>query len=82
MSDQGIREALARERRDLIKAEKDIVEGLERIAQQRLLIETLADQGHDTGQARILLFNFEQMLDAWREHRILIRDRITVLENG
>ena len=73
---------LSRERRDLVKADQDIVEGSERVRQQRLLIERLAQQGHSTDQARSLLGNLETTLDAWREHRVLIVSRINQLERG
>lgn len=69
MSARSNSDALDHERRDLIKADQDIAEGSQRIDHQRLLIERLNGQGHDTGQALTLLLNLEQMLDAWRTHR-------------
>lgn len=80
MNKESGAQEMARERRDLVKAEKDIVEGTQRIDQQQLLINRLVEQGHDTTQARTLLLNLEQMLDAWSEHRMLIIRRIATLE--
>ena len=71
---------LARERGDLEKADRDIIEGTQRLDQQRDLIARLAGQGHETGQARALLENFQQMLEMWRDHRVLILKRIAILE--
>lgn len=71
---------LARERGDLEKADRDIVEGTERLDQQRDLIARLAGQGHETVQARALLENYQQMLEMWRDHRVLILERIAILE--
>lgn len=71
---------LARERGDLEKADRDIVEGTQRLDQQRDLIARLAGQGHETDQARALLDNFQEMLEMWQDHRALIVQRIAVLE--
>jgi hypothetical protein len=73
---------LARERRDLLKAEQDIVEGERRVDQQHELIARLSAQGHETVQAYALLNNFENMLDAWYAHRALILGRIDLLESA
>jgi hypothetical protein len=70
----------ARERCDLVKADKDIVEGSHRVDQQQLLIERMFEQGHDTVQARTLVLNLKHTLDAWRGHRMLIIKRITTLK--
>lgn len=82
MTNREIDQELAHERRDLIKAEKDIREGSLRVDQQQVLIDRLVAQGHNTDQAQTLLLNLQQMLEAWRTHRILIIQRIAVLESG
>lgn len=81
MTHFGTSVELLRERRDLAKADKDIVEGSGRIVAQHSLIAKMVSQGHDTGQARALLVNFEHMQGAWEEHRRLIAQRIALLEH-
>lgn len=82
MSNYAATVELARERRDLVKAEKDILEGSFRIDQQHLLIERLVEQEHDTVQANVLLKNLQQVLDSWYDHRVLIMARIDLLEKS
>lgn len=72
--------ALDKERADLAKAERDIVEGERRVAEQLLLIERLGQSGHDTRGAELLLENYRQTLEQWHVHRQLILYAIERLE--
>jgi hypothetical protein len=72
---------LDRERNDLVKAEKDLIEGAQRVEQQQELITKLTVQGHDTEQAKTLLHNLQAMMVSWRDHRDLIVQRIGILES-
>lgn len=71
---------LAHERHELEKAERDLVEGDQRVARQREIINRLSSHGHDTSQAIALLANLEQMLHQWRLHRDAIVWHIATLE--
>ncbi len=82
MAEANLSDELARECRDLEKAEKDLVEGRQRVEDQQRLIDRLALQGHDTAEAQLLLHNFQHMLDAWHDHRELIVQRIALLESA
>ena len=62
-----------KERADLDKAERDIREGEERIAQQTRLIAELRRDRHDTAEAEKLLWTLQQSLDTWKAHRETIR---------
>jgi len=72
--------ALETEQIHLAKADKDIVEGEQRLARQALLVETLARDGRPTETARDLLKLLVDTLANWREHRELILQRIEVLK--
>ncbi len=71
---------LATERRHLTKADLDIADGEERVAAQVLLVERLRRAESETGEAEKLLLNFQQTLEAWKMHRVLILREITRLE--
>jgi hypothetical protein len=58
-----------KEQGDLDKAEQDIRDGEERIAQQSRLIAELRRDGHDTVEAEKLLWAMQQSLEAWKGHR-------------
>jgi len=59
----------ATEREHLAKADRDIVEGEERITRQMILIERLRQGGHDVTEAEILLRTLRETLEAWQAHR-------------
>ena len=82
MPDSASTTELDRERQDLLKADKDIREGIQRVDHQQDIIGRLAEHGHDIGQALVLLENLQDMLEAWRRHRELIIQRIVILENA
>jgi hypothetical protein len=67
---------LAKERADLAKADADIAEGETRIEEQRRAIEKLRSDGHNTAQAEGLLEVLMTTLNAWRDHRALIVERL------
>lgn len=71
---------LATERDHLAAAQRDVLQGKRRIAEQVELLERLKRDGHDTGQAQVLLETFNQTLSAWRDHREQIRLTIARLE--
>jgi hypothetical protein len=72
-------EQLDTERRHLIKADRDIEEGLQRIRDQEERIRELSAGGHDAGQAERLVEVLKQTLTEWLRHRILIEQRISYL---
>jgi len=74
---------LETERAHLAKADRDISEGLKRVADQADLLAAIrrADPG-GVPQAAKLLDTLETTLEAWRDHRRLILRTIAALENG
>ncbi|MDE5460004.1 hypothetical protein [Bradyrhizobium sp. CSS354] len=72
-------EQLDTERRHLIKADRDIEEGCQRIRDQEERIRELSAGGHDAGQAEQLVEVLKQTLTEWLRHRILIEQRISYL---
>jgi hypothetical protein len=72
---------LERERQHLAKAERDIVEGEERVTRQTFLIDELRRDGHDVAGAEVLLATMQQTLEEFRQHRGLILAEITRLES-
>jgi hypothetical protein len=72
-------EQLDTERRHLIKADRDIEEGSQRIRDQEDRIRELSAGGHDAGQAERLAEVLKQTLTEWLRHRILIEQRISYL---
>jgi hypothetical protein len=63
----------AKERADLDKADRDIRDGEERVAQQMRLLAELRRDGHDTAEAEKLLWTLQQSLETWKAHRDTIR---------
>jgi vacuolar-type H+-ATPase subunit B/Vma2 len=72
---------LATEKRTLIKANRDIAEGEERIGRQIDLIGRLRDGGHSVVDAQALLQMLQETLQAWRGHREEILRTIARLED-
>jgi hypothetical protein len=70
------------ERRQLVKADRDIADGRERVAHQEKILNELDRDGHDTKMARDLLDALHGTLNAMIEHRLLIVERIKALEQG
>ncbi|HEX6840967.1 MAG TPA: hypothetical protein VF113_05555 [Stellaceae bacterium] len=64
---------LAKEQADLERAERDIREGEERIANQSRIVAELRRDRHDTVEAEKLLWAMQQSLEAWKTHRDIIR---------
>ena len=63
----------------LIKADKDIEEGWQRLRNQQRLLDALQFGGHDSRQAERLVLLLEQTLSEWERHRVLIEERIAYL---
>jgi hypothetical protein len=61
------------ELRHLEQAERHVVEGARRIAEQEERVDDLARNGHDTTEARKLLNNFYASQAQHIQHRDLIR---------
>jgi len=72
-------EQLDTERRQLIKADRDIEEGWQRIRDQEDRIRELSADGHDASQAERLAEALKQTLTEWLRHRVLIEQRISYL---
>ena len=79
-----ILEELDRERRLLLKADADIVQGEIRICNQQKLVAQLGGisdmDSAEVIEARRLLQVLDDTLLEWEHHRILIRERIAHLE--
>ena len=60
---------LQQERDHLALADRHIIEGRRRVANQTKLVETMARSGQDTVMAATLLRTFEETLEAWHAHR-------------
>lgn len=69
-------EQLDTERRHLIKADRDIDEGWERIRDQEDRVRQLSA---GAGQAERLVEALKQTLTEWLRHRVLIQQRIAYL---
>lgn len=72
-------EQLNAEQRLLIKADRDIEEGWQRIRDQEERVRELQFGGHDTRQAERLVELLKQTLIEWERHRTLISQRVTYL---
>jgi hypothetical protein len=73
---------LRSERATLMRADRDIAEGEQRLRRQAARADELRKHGHEPGQADRLVETFRATLDVWKEHRRLIRDRIAYLEES
>ncbi|KYH03208.1 hypothetical protein SE91_11910 [Bradyrhizobium sp. DOA1] len=73
-------EQLDFECRQLIKADRDIEEGWQRIRDQEDRIRELSAGGHDARQALRLVDVLKQTLTEWQRHRVLIEQRIAYLQ--
>jgi hypothetical protein len=67
------------EQRLLIKADRDIEEGWQRIRDQEDRLQELMASGHDTDQAERLVELLKQTLIEWERHRTLIVQRVIYL---
>jgi hypothetical protein len=76
----GLAEELRSEKALLIKADKDIEEGWQRLRNQQLLLENLQAGGHDSRQAERLVLLLKETLIEWERHRVLIEQRIGHLQ--
>ncbi|MCP3373622.1 hypothetical protein [Bradyrhizobium cajani] len=68
------------EQRLLVKADRDIAEGSQRVRDQEDRVRELEAGGHDTRQAQRLVDLLKQTLIEWERHRVLIAERVTYLE--
>ncbi|MFB6419807.1 MULTISPECIES: hypothetical protein [Bradyrhizobium] len=66
----------------LVKADKDIQEGWQRIRNQEDRVRELMAGGHDTRQAERLVDLLKQTLVEWERHRILIEQRVRYLHEA
>jgi hypothetical protein len=73
-------EQLNAEQRLLVKADRDIEEGWQRIRDQEDRVRELMAGGQDTRQAERLVDLLKQTLVEWERHRILIVQRVTYLQ--
>jgi hypothetical protein len=73
-------EQLDAEQRLLVKADRDIEEGCERIRKQEDRVRELHAGGHATGQAERLVHVLKQTLTEWERHRVLIAQRVAYLQ--
>ena len=73
-------EQLKLEKTLLIKADKDIEDGWQRLRNQQQLRDDLQAGGHDSKQAERLVQLLKQTLIEWERHRALIEERINYLE--
>ncbi|GLR83365.1 hypothetical protein [Bradyrhizobium iriomotense] len=67
------------EQRLLVKADRDIEEGWQRIRDQEDRVRDLTAGGHDTGQAERLVELLKQTVVEWERHRTLIEQRVIYL---
>jgi hypothetical protein len=67
------------EQRLLVKADKDIDEGWQRIRSQEDRVRELLAGGHDTRQAERLVELLKETLVEWERHRVLIVQRVAYL---
>ncbi len=72
-------EQLNSEQRLLVKADRDIEEGWQRIRDQEDRVRELTSGGHDTRQAERLVDLLKQTLVEWERHRTLIAQRVVYL---
>ena len=72
-------EQLDTERRHLIRADRDIEEGSQRILDQENRVRELSAGGHDADQAERLVEALKLTLTEWLRHRVLIQQRIAYL---
>lgn len=73
-------EQLDAEQRLLVKADRDIEEGCQRIREQEARVRELQAGGHDTEQAQQLVELLKGTLIEWQRHRVLIAQRVTYLQ--
>jgi hypothetical protein len=78
--DLALKAELESERWQLVRAERDIAAGEQRIIDQELMIEAFQRDGHNTGIAELVLETLRSTLLEWRRHEVLIRARIHYLE--
>ncbi|MHB0768349.1 hypothetical protein [Bradyrhizobium sp. 5.13L] len=68
------------EQRLLVKADRDIEEGCQRIRKQEDRVREFLACGHDTDQAQQLVELLKKTLIEWQRHRVLIAQRVTYLQ--
>jgi predicted DNA-binding ribbon-helix-helix protein len=78
--EHGLQGELEVERVVLIKADKDIAEGEQRLTEQAERLASVRRRGGDMRQAVRLERAFSAALDEWKRHRELILLRIMHLE--
>lgn len=72
-------EELRRERRDLAKAQADVLEGEQRVLRQERLLSSLRAAGRPSQDAEALARVLAETLALWRAHREQILRRIDYL---
>jgi hypothetical protein len=68
--------AMATEHNHLAQAISHIAQGEQRVREQRALVARLADHGHDTTLAELLLDTMQTSLNRMNDHRQLIEQAI------
>lgn len=71
---------LAMERAHLALAERDIIEGEDRVFRQEELVALMRSQGQNTAEAEALLRVLRETLLVWKAHRDQILRTIASLE--
>lgn len=79
-TDHALRAELESERRQLVRAERDIAAGEKRIVDQERMIAAFQRDGYNTSTAELVLNTLRTTLLEWRRHEVLIRARIDYLE--
>jgi len=71
-----------RSKRHLDQAEDDLAQAHQRVAQQRLAIEKLRQDGHDTKTAEHLLRTLEDSARAMEQHRNVLLEELGLYRPG
>ena len=75
-------ERIEQEQAALDKADADIAAGERSVAEQLERIAQLEADGHDTGLAERTLWNLQETVEQWREHRKAIFAELDRLRGG
>lgn len=76
-----LRAELEMEKRHLQLADADLAAGRARFSKQLALLASLQDSGHNSVEAERLADLLQDTLRQWEQHRALIAERLTYLEN-
>jgi hypothetical protein len=71
-----------RSKRHLDQAEDDLAQAHQRVAQQRLVVEKMRQDGHDTKTAQHLLRTLEDSARAMEQHRNVLLEELGLYRPG